>query len=73
MADELPTELLLGKVDNEWPVHAFVEDAHALHWIRERHRDGRRKRLWRVTVSVESEVRLIEADARLVSYKEGTE
>lgn len=53
-----PTTLLLGMVQGEWPIHAFTEEAQAMHWLRGA--GSSRRRVWRVNVSDLVELRLVE-------------
>ncbi len=47
--DGCPAELILGKVRGQWPIEAFISDAHAINWAETVTRG--RAQLWRVTIS----------------------
>ena len=75
MAAELPDEIFLGKQDGEWPIQAFVSEAHALGWL-----DGgektayRTRRLWKVRIATVTEMTLIPpVPARLTEKDHGDE
>lgn len=45
-----PRVLYLGQQEGEWPVYAFVNEAHAAQWATELHPGCTRRVLWRVRV-----------------------
>jgi hypothetical protein len=49
MATELPEELHLGMVVDEWPVHVLLGSTAVMHWVST---DPGRRRAWRVRVEV---------------------
>jgi hypothetical protein len=59
MTDSPPSELWLGKVDHNWPVHAFTAEGHAIDWL-QRPKDGERRRIWKAQVTLGEELTLVE-------------
>lgn len=69
MSHQIPETLILGTVSNEWPIQAFTSESHAMTWLREK--SGRK--LTRVTISDEVELRLVAPEAYLEPVpEEGT-
>lgn len=62
MSATLPTMLILGMLDHEWPVHAFVDESAALHWAATLN-DRDRPRLWLVDLTNVRALRVVPATA----------
>lgn len=68
---ELPEVVWLGKVDGEWPVHAFVSADHAMHWLDQEMRQSTgyvcKKRVWEVQLhqAERTQVRLVKPEPYL--------
>lgn len=60
MADEIPTGVLVGKADHEWPLRLFPNDsggqAQATAWANGAGPGDHRRRLWRGTLTLEAEL-----------------
>lgn len=62
--EELPHNLYLGFTKGEWPVYAFINDAHAMIWLNQR--EGKQRLLWRVRLTDVQEVEIKTVAPRLV-------
>lgn len=65
---EVPKEVIVGKVDHEWPVHVFISDAHAISWVNGAARGpcGQRRRLWKATIELGDEMTVETPPPKLV-------
>jgi hypothetical protein len=62
-------ELIVGKQRNQWILHLFVADAHAIGWVAE---NPQERQLWRVHVMTREELEYVPPGAGALVPKEGT-
>lgn len=55
-SNDLPPELWIGKVNNEWPLRVWASPEPAARWLADYDEKG--KRLWHVTEMTVTELRL---------------
>lgn len=70
-AADLPTEILVGKADHEWPIFVFDSESGAISWLQSRNPDGRRRRVWRAKLDLAEELDLLAPEPTLVPKSQG--
>ena len=54
-----PTDVYLGKIDGQWPVHMLLTDTAAMHWLTAA-APGEWRRVWPAKIDLGTEVTLVE-------------
>jgi hypothetical protein len=68
---DMPEEIFIGKIQGEWPLHAWEAEAHATVWLSESSpQTGRQRRLWKATVTYDAELDLVKPVPARLKVKE---
>lgn len=69
MNAELETTLWFGKVDHKWPVHAFINESHAMYWLASMNKEGTKAHLWKADLVNIIEAKLVTVEPYLEYMK----
>lgn len=57
--DQIPRQCIIGKADNQWPVHFFESDSQAINWLEGQVHGEHTRRAWRVHLTIKDELEIV--------------